>query len=251
MKRITALQEMRAYRRLFGGESVGFVPTMGALHEGHASLIRRARLENQHVVVSIYVNPTQFNNADDLAKYPRPIEKDLELADEAGADVVWTPEYDELYPDAYRYKVTEGEVSKTLEGEFRPGHFDGMLSVVLKLLNGAQPTRAYFGEKDWQQLSLVCGMVEALLVPTEIVPVATLREADGLAMSSRNVRLSDAERKIAPLLHQVLTQVDDPTRGTQILTEKGFRVEYIREWDGRRLAAAWLGNVRLIDNVEI
>lgn len=251
MKRITALQEMRAYRRLFGGESVGFVPTMGALHEGHASLIRRARLENQHVVVSIYVNPTQFNNADDLAKYPRPIEKDLELADEAGADVVWTPEYDELYPDAYRYKVTEGEVSKTLEGEFRPGHFDGMLSVVLKLLNGAQPTRAYFGEKDWQQLSLVRGMVEALLVPTEIVPVATLREADGLAMSSRNVRLSDAERKIAPLLHQVLTQVDDPTRGTQILTEKGFRVEYIREWDGRRLAAAWLGNVRLIDNVEI
>ncbi|MBX3016508.1 MAG: pantoate--beta-alanine ligase [Bdellovibrionaceae bacterium] len=251
MKRITALQEMRAYRRLFGGESVGFVPTMGALHEGHASLIRRARLENQHVVVSIYVNPTQFNNADDLAKYPRPIEKDLELADEAGADVVWTPEYDELYPDAYRYKVTESEVSKTLEGEFRPGHFDGMLSVVLKLLNGAQPTRAYFGEKDWQQLSLVRGMVEALLVPTEIVPVATLREADGLAMSSRNVRLSDAERKIAPLLHQVLTQVDDPARGTQILTEKGFRVEYIREWDGRRLAAAWLGNVRLIDNVEI
>ncbi len=251
MKRITALQEMRAYRRLFGGESVGFIPTMGALHEGHASLIRRARLENQHVVVSVYVNPTQFNNADDLAKYPRPIEKDLELADEAGADVVWTPEYDELYPDSYRYKVTEGEVSKTLEGEFRPGHFDGMLSVVLKLLNGAQPTRAYFGEKDWQQLSLVRGMVEALLVPTEIVPVATLREADGLAMSSRNVRLSDAERKIAPLLHQVLTQVDDPTRGTQILTEKGFRVEYIREWDGRRLAAAWLGNVRLIDNVEI
>lgn len=251
MKRITALQEMRAYRRLFGGETVGFVPTMGALHEGHASLIRRARLENQHVVVSVYVNPTQFNNADDLAKYPRPIEKDLELADEAGADVVWTPEYDELYPDAYRYKVTESEVSKTLEGEFRPGHFDGMLSVVLKLLNGAQPTRAYFGEKDWQQLSLVRGMVEALLVPTEIVPVATLREADGLAMSSRNVRLSDAERKIAPLLHQVLTQVDDPARGTQILTEKGFRVEYIREWDGRRLAAAWLGNVRLIDNVEI
>lgn len=251
MKRISSLQEIRAYRRLFGGESVGFIPTMGALHEGHVSLIQRARLENQHVVVSVYVNPTQFNNAEDLEKYPRPIEKDMELAKDAGADVLWTPEYAELYPDGYRYKVTEAEVSKILEGEFRPGHFDGMLSVVLKLLNGVQPTRAYFGEKDWQQLSLVRGMVESLLVPTEIVAVQTLREADGLAMSSRNVRLSPEERRIAPLLHQVLTQVDDPVRGTQILTEKGFRVEYIREWDGRRLAAAWLGPVRLIDNVEI
>lgn len=251
MRTITDLLELRAFRRQHEGDSVGFVPTMGALHDGHASLIRRARLENRVVIVSIFVNPTQFNNAEDLEKYPRPLAADLEVAREAGADAVWTPKYDELYPDGYRYKVTESETSKILEGEFRPGHFDGMLSVVLKLLNATQATRAYFGEKDWQQLSLVRGMAQALLLPLEIVAVPTLREADGLAMSSRNVRLSPEERRIAPLLHQVLTQVDDLQKATQILTEKGFRVEYIREWDGRRLAAAWLGNVRLIDNVEL
>lgn len=248
---LTTPAEIQRWRSQTRGESVGLVPTMGALHAGHAALISRARVENKHVVVSIYVNPTQFNDAEDLQKYPRPLEKDLQLAEEAGTDLVWTPTYDGLYPDRYRYKVTEAEVSKILEGEFRPGHFDGMLSIVLKLLNAVSPTRAYFGEKDYQQLALVKDMAKAFLLPTEIVAVPTLRENDGLAMSSRNARLTPEERQLAPQIYRALTEVVDATDAERLLNGLGFRVEYLKDWNGRRLLAAWLGNVRLIDNVEL
>jgi len=248
---LTAPAEIRKWRSDQGNALVGFVPTMGALHAGHASLIRQAKEQNQLVVVSIYVNPTQFNNSDDLEKYPRPLEADLKIAKEAGADVVWTPTYEGLYPDGYQVKVTESNISRQLEGEFRPGHFDGVLTVVLKLLNVVNPTHAYFGEKDFQQLQLIRKMVEALLLPIKIVPVPTLRESDGLAMSSRNVRLSESERKLAPEIYRVLTQIKNPTEAESELIRLSFKVEYLKEWEGRRLIAAWLGKVRLIDNVQI
>lgn len=250
MKVLTSAVEVKNWRKSLGEQSLGFVPTMGALHAGHASLIQKAKLENAAVAVSIFVNPTQFNNAEDLEKYPRPLNADLEAAREAGADMVWTPTYDDLYPDGYSFKLTESKESRLLEGEFRPGHFDGVLTVVMKLLNATQATRAYFGEKDFQQLHLIQKMTQAFLMPVEIVPVPTLRETDGLAMSSRNVRLSDQERQLAPQIYQVLTQIKDPTEAVARLTSLGFRVEYLKEWEGRRLIAAWLGKVRLIDNVE-
>lgn len=180
----------------WAGKSVGFVPTMGALHAGHRSLLERARAENDRVVLSVFVNPTQFNDPVDLANYPRTLEADVALARDC-VDVVLAPQPEEIYRDAYRYRVTETEFSRRWEGAYRQGHFDGVLTIVLKLLNAVQPARAYFGEKDWQQLQLVRGMVDALLVPVEIVACPTVREADGLALSSRNRRLSELGRKHA------------------------------------------------------
>lgn len=228
---------------------VGFVPTMGALHAGHASLLKAARAENDFVVLSIFVNPTQFNNSEDLAKYPRTMDADLDIAKTSGVDLVWTPDYGDLYPDNYRYKVSENENSQILCGAFRPGHFDGVLTVVMKLLNVVAPTSAYFGEKDFQQLTLIQDMVRAFFMPMKIVAIATLRESDGLAMSSRNVRLSPGERQLAPEIYRTLSTIEDLEAARTHLETKGFRVEYLQDWRGRRLIAAWLGAVRLIDNV--
>ena len=188
-----SVAEWRALRNSpeWAGRSVGFVPTMGALHAGHEALLARARAENEHVVLSVFVNPTQFNDSNDLARYPRTLEADIELA-RPHADAVFAPAPEEFYPDGYRYRVTENELSRRWEGAHRPGHFDGVLTVVLKLFNAVQPTRAYFGEKDWQQLQLVRGMAAALLLPVDVVACPTVRDADGLALSSRNRRLSAA-----------------------------------------------------------
>jgi pantoate--beta-alanine ligase len=246
------LAEWRALRASpeWRGRTIGFVPTMGALHAGHAELLRRARAENERVVLSIFVNPTQFNDANDLARYPRTLEADLELA-RPSIDAALAPAAEEFYPDGYRYRVMETALSRRWEGEHRPGHFDGVLTVVLKLLNLVQPDRAYFGEKDWQQLQLVRGMTDALLLPVEIVACPTVRDADGLALSSRNRRLSGAARARAANFPAVLRSAPDAAAAATALAAEGFEVDYVDDVDGRRLGAVRLEGVRLIDNVAL
>lgn len=232
------------------GRRIGFVPTMGALHAGHVALLDRCRRENEVSVLSIFVNPTQFDNAEDLAKYPATLEKDREIAHKAGVDYILTPTYDLIYPDGYRYRVSEKGFSEKLCGAHRPGHFDGVLTVVMKLLNIVQPDRAYFGEKDYQQLQLVRDMVEAFFIETEIIPVKTVREPDGLAMSSRNVRLTPEQRAIAPAFHEALVVSATPEEAKARLKLAGFEVDYVEDIGSRRFGAVRLGGVRLIDNVE-
>ena len=231
------------------GLSLGVVPTMGALHDGHASLVRRSRAENDRTLVTIFVNATQFNDPADLERYPQTLDQDLAMLRHEGADAVLVPKYEDLYPDGYRYRVIESERSKTLEGALRPGHFDGVLTVVLRLLQIASAERAYFGEKDWQQLSLVRGMAKAFFLPTEIVGCPTVRADDGLALSSRNRLLSQADRRIAATFNRALIAASTPEDAALALRAAGFVVDYIVDEDGRRLGAVRLGGVRLIDNV--
>jgi len=230
--------------------SVGFVATMGALHAGHRSLLERARAENDRVVLSIFVNPTQFDDPADLGRYPRTLSADVELAGGL-ADHVLAPDPAEMYPDEYRYRMTEWTLSSRLEGAQRPGHFEGVLTVVLKLLNLVAPHRAYFGEKDWQQLQLVQGMVKALFLPVEIVPCPTVRDPDGLAISSRNARLSPHARAMAAAFPRMLRDSAGPEKAAQALAGAGFRVDYVEDLDAVRLGAVRLEDVRLIDNVRL
>jgi pantoate--beta-alanine ligase len=245
--------QMKALRQewLRAREAVGFIPTMGALHEGHMSLIRASRSRDSRVVVSIFVNPTQFNDKSDLANYPRPIEQDLKLLTENQVDAVFMPSAAEMYADQFNFEVHEKSLSQLLCGPGRPGHFDGMLTVVLKLLGIVGATRAYFGEKDFQQLRLIQEMVKAFFIDTEIVPCPTLREPDGLAMSSRNLRLTAEQRRLAPEIFQALTNLKTTDEVKSHLHELGFRVEYVSDQWNRRFVAAHLGQVRLIDNVAI
>ena len=252
-----SIASLRAWRKgLPAGTSVGFVPTMGALHAGHAALLKRARSENEMTVLSIYVNPTQFNQAEDFEKYPQTFESDLQVAEACSVDAILAPkDKQELYPDGYRYRVSENKFSKNLCGAHRPGHFDGVLSVVLKLFQIVSPTRAYFGEKDYQQLELIRGMQEAFFLPVEVIACETLRESSGLALSSRNMRLSPPELTLAPKLYQILKSQASSEEAARQLTVLGFEVEYLVDQDTssgkRRFVAAWLGKVRLIDNVKI
>jgi pantoate--beta-alanine ligase len=248
----TRLEDWRAHRAAMEklGQSVGFVPTMGALHAGHRALLEKARTENDRVVLSIFVNPTQFDDPADLERYPRALEADLALA-EGLADHVLVPEPREMYPDEYRYRMTEYTLSNRLEGAHRPGHFEGVLTVVLKLLNLVRPHRAYFGEKDRQQLELVQGMARALLLPIEIVPCPTVRDPDGVAMSSRNRRLSPAARAQAAAFPRILRHAADAAAASAALTAAGFSVDYVEDHDGVRLAAVRLEEIRLIDNVRL
>jgi pantoate--beta-alanine ligase len=199
MKIFTALPEWRDYRNSLAADPLGFVPTMGALHAGHMSLVKQSQRDDAATVVSIFVNPAQFNQVADLATYPRQGEQDLALLRQQEVDAVFMPPYQEMYPDDYRYRVSENELSQRLCGEHRPGHFDGVLSVVMKLLNLVRPDRAYFGEKDYQQLQLIRGMVAAFFLPVEIRSCPVVREADGLALSSRNQRLDAVQRPKAVL----------------------------------------------------
>ena len=249
MQHLPTIEALREWRHQVGGESLGFVPTMGARHSRHRALIERSVAENDHTLVSIFVNPTQFNDPKDCTTYPQPKEADLKLCKEAGVEAVFMPQYQALYPDGYTYRITEIEKSTVLEGEMRPGHFDGVLTVVMKLLLLADAGRAYFGEKDWQQLQLVKGLAEAFFLQTEIVGCPTVREEDGLALSSRNVRLSKSARILAPEFHRVLSAAVDCAMARAELESLGFDVEYIDERDGRRLGAVQLEGVRLIDNV--
>ncbi|MFN3239778.1 MAG: pantoate--beta-alanine ligase [Pseudomonadales bacterium] len=251
MRQISRLDEFRKARHDFAAKTVGFVPTMGALHPGHAELIKASVAENDVTVLSIYVNQTQFNNPQDLQNYPDLLAEDLALAESLGVDLVLTPDYEQMYPDGYRYQVDENQFSQTLCGEHRPGHFTGVLTVVMKLLNIVRPDKAYFGEKDCQQLKLIEGMVDAFFMDVAIRAVPTVREADGLAMSSRNLNLTPEERQIAPALQAVISSDLSDLEAQESLEAKGFVVDYLQTIDGRRFAAATLGKVRLIDNVEV
>jgi len=223
---------------------------MGALHAGHSSLLSQARAQNDIVVLSIFVNPTQFNQAADFEKYPQTWESDLKVAEAAGVDVVFSPSITtELYPEGYRFEVREKEFSKSLCGAFRPGHFEGVLTVVMKLLNLVQADQAYFGEKDYQQFSLIRDMARDFFIATKIIPCETIREKNGLALSSRNMRLSPEGREKASALYRNLISAISVSDGIRDLQRLGFEVEYFEEKQGRRFVAAWIEGVRLIDNV--
>lgn len=232
-------------------KTIGFVPTMGALHEGHGSLIQKARLQNDLVVLSIFVNRIQFNDSADYEKYPHSLSEDLSLAAELEVDFVFLPDESELYPFGTNYLVSEKSFSKKLCGAHRPGHFDGVLTVVLKLLQIVRPHTCYLGEKDYQQLLLISGMIADYFLQTKIVPIKTVRDKNGLALSSRNRRLSPQGRQLAANLFQVLQRKLDLQEAKEILTQKGFQVEYLEDYDNRRYAAVWLEGIRLIDNVEL
>ena len=250
MRVFTKIKEWQEFRSSLT-DSLGFVPTMGALHEGHLSLVKKSLNENKNTLVSIFVNPTQFNDPKDFEKYPKTLDQDLALLRNLGCQFVLLPENNELYPDEYRYQIEEKELSQVLCGPFRPGHFKGMLTVVMKLLQIAQSTRAYFGEKDFQQYLLIKGMAESFFLKTEIISGETVREDDGLAMSSRNVRLSPGNREKAKKLSSLLMSGKSIQEIKDLLRKDGFEVDYVEEMFDRRIAAAKIGEVRLIDNVKI
>lgn len=245
------LAEWMERRSGISGRSIGFVPTMGALHAGHASLMERARRENEVVVVSIFVNPTQFNDPRDLERYPRTLEGDLALLERLGVDEVFTPTSAELYPNGYCFRLEADRMTTLMEGAHRPGFLQGVMTVVMKLLNVVRADNAYFGEKDYQQLRCVAEMADDFFLPTKIVACETVREASRLAMSSRNVLLSPEGRTRAAWIYRALTTAASAAEARSILEAEGFRVDYVEEHWGRRFAAAFLEGVRLIDNVPL
>ena len=275
MKTVHTIREAREWRR--GGGSVGLVPTMGYLHAGHLSLVERARRENDRVAASLFVNPTQFGPSEDLARYPRDVERDTRLLEAAGCDLLFAPSVEEMYPAGFETAVDVGSVSTPLEGARRPGHFRGVATVVLKLFGILQPDRSYFGQKDAQQLAVIKKMVRDLDVPVDVRACPTVRETDGLAMSSRNVYLDPDDRRAAPALHRALAAARDRwaagERDAEALrralrsvleAEPRIRVDYVsvadpvtcRELDrveGAALlsVAAAVGKARLIDNVVV
>jgi pantoate--beta-alanine ligase len=249
VRTVRTIAELR--RALDPSRTTGLVPTMGAFHAGHLALFRAAREESDLVIVSLFVNPAQFDAREDLERYPRNEERDTRLADEAGVDVLFRPAVEELYPPGYQTWVEVEELSRPLEGRFRPGHFRGVATVCCKLFNIVRPQRAYFGQKDAQQVAVVRRMVRDLDLEVEIRVLPTVRDADGLAVSSRNVLLSPAERESALALpHALATR--DPERARALLN--GLEVDYleIADFEPRVLAAAVrVGNTRLIDNVPL
>jgi len=261
------------------GKTIGLVPTMGALHDGHLSLVRQAKKNCDVVCVTLFVNPTQFGPGEDFSAYPRDEEKDKALLQSVGADLLYAPSVDEMYPDGTAATISAGKLGSVLDGKFRPGHFDGVATVVARLFAHSTPDKAFFGEKDYQQLLVIKQMVAQQKIPVEITGVATVRENDGLALSSRNAYLNTDERKIAPLLYQTMAAtaqkfVDGAPSHELIVTAEqklinaGFAsVDYIALVDGgtlepleiysptaspvRILGAAKLGRARLIDNLAV
>jgi len=273
-ERITSLSREAGSR----GERIGFVPTMGALHEGHLSLVRRASQLSDHVVLSVFVNPTQFGAGEDLEKYPRDLARDADLAREAGADLLYAPEAADVYPPGYKTYVNVEGLDSILEGASRPGHFRGVATVVAKLLHRVAPHVALFGEKDAQQAALIKKMVKDLEMDVEIVTCPTVREPDGLALSSRNAFLSPAERRAAPVLYRALKKAEtavakegerDPKRIMEriretIAAEFSVALDYVAVVDAETLdvveqirgtvlipIAARIGATRLIDNITV
>lgn len=248
MKVFKSISSYKAWRKK--QKDLAFVPTMGALHEGHIELVKKAQKKCKTVVVSIFVNPTQFNNPEDLKKYPRTLKEDLALLKKAKVAAVFLPTEKMLYPDNYLYKVSEEKMSNLLCGAHRPGHFTGVLTVVMKLLNIVRPAYAFFGEKDYQQLKLIEGMASAFFMDCKIVPVATVREKSGLALSSRNRRLSSEALEKATLISKLLKKPNENVEQIKkILLEEGFKVDYVEDHWKRRFVAASIDGVRLIDNM--
>jgi pantoate--beta-alanine ligase len=279
LKVLTSISEARSWLARSHGmsDSLGLVPTMGALHDGHLSLIKKCKKENKITAVSIFVNPTQFNDESDFKNYPRNFEKDFEMITQLNCDIIFAPDPVDMYPDEDRRIFDFGNLDKTMEGVHRPGHFNGVAQIVSKLLSLIKPQRAYFGEKDFQQLAIIRSLVKILKLPVEIVACPTIRESDGLAMSSRNELLSINERKLASIISRTLFQAvemknkppveelkDLVTR--TINSEPGLDVEYfaiidseslspLDRWTGglecRACIAVRCGQVRLIDNMNI
>lgn len=245
IRSVDALRKWRAQHT----ESIGLVMTMGCLHAGHAALLRESVKHNDITVLTIFTNPTQFNQITDFESYPKTVEADIALAEACQVDVIFMPAYQEMYPDDYGYRVSETELSRVMEGKHRPGHFEGMLTIVSKMMILVRATRAYFGEKDYQQLQLVRGMAKALFIETDIIGIPTVRESNQLALSSRNTRLSVDQKAVAARFPQILLTAKTTEHATQCLCAEGFDVEYIEEYGGRRMGAVCLDGVRLIDNV--
>ena len=276
VRRVTGLREVVAGWRSAGAR-VGLVPTMGALHAGHVALVRRAREDCSRVVASLFVNPIQFNKPGDLKGYPRDEASDAAKFEAEGVDLLFAPDVAEVYTEGFATKVSVPALSDCLCGLARPGHMDGVATVVAKLLNQCQPDVAYFGEKDFQQLQIIRRMTADLNIPVEIVAVPTVREADGLALSSRNLLLSPEQRAVAPAMHRVLRAAVDQLAGggpaaepviaaaRTAIVAAGFEgLDYLElraeadltaleraDRPARLFAAAWLGGVRLIDNVPV
>ncbi len=277
MIRCTTVEHYQSlYPRL--AAPIGFVPTLGGLHEGHLALIRRARAENATVVVSVYLNPTQFNNPDDLATYPADLDEDIRLLENEKVDVLWMPSHEEMYPEGLKTRTDwwPGRLAEVLEGQYRPGHFEGVITVVRRLFDIIRPHRAYFGMKDYQQLKIVQRLAADLYPGLEIVPVPTVRDSDGLALSSRNRRLSPAGRRTAAHLPRTLHSArrrllqGDPVSAVleearRDLQRHGIEVEYFELVDAETLepvrrilpgnyllcTAVYVEGVRLIDNVPV
>lgn len=274
-REIHPLKAFLVEKRL-SGHTIGFVPTMGALHEGHLSLIHSSRNENNITVCSIFVNPAQFNNPSDLQKYPRTLEKDIQLLESVGCDVLFCPEAGEMYASQHIVHFDFGELDKTMEGQFRPGHFSGVALVVSKLFHIIEPTVAYFGQKDWQQFAIIRQLVKDLSFNVILKSAPIIRESDGLAMSSRNTRLTNDQRKRAVVLFEVLNESIDLLRKRNSISQvKDFvkkrlegspdiKLEYFEVADSENLKllnnveesispilciAAFVGDVRLIDNL--
>lgn len=254
MKILRCMDQWRELRTSLNGR-IGFVPTMGALHQGHLSLLQASAADNELTVLSIYVNATQFNDPNDFAKYPNTLEDDLAQAEAAGVDVVLVPDYGQMYADGFRYQVTETEFSSELCGTDRPGHFTGVLTVVMKLLNLVRADRAYFGLKDYQQYRLIRDMCATFFMPTEIVGCDIVREADGLAMSSRNRLLGPKARQLAGRFNRLLAEATSDELACLSLQTAGMQVAYVNSVGQRRCGAVVLGEgsdaVRLIDNVPL
>lgn len=251
MQTIDSLQNWKEIRAELQNQTIGFVPTMGNLHAGHVSLLQRSKNENAITALSIFINPTQFNNSEDLKNYPQTLAADLKLAKQQKIDYVLLPKYEEIYADNYRYKICEAEQSKKLCGEHRPGHFEGVLTVVMKLLNLVKPNKAYFGEKDFQQLELIEGMVKAFYLETQIIPCPIIRDAQGLALSSRNNRMTQEQYQFALRFPELLQANKDPHEIKKLLEQTGFIVDYVEDYQGRRFGAVKVGDIRLIDNIKI
>jgi pantoate--beta-alanine ligase len=274
----TVAQDLAGLRKALTASAreggVALVPTMGALHVGHGSLIELARKHAKTVVVSLFVNPTQFGPNEDFAKYPRMLESDIAMAKDAGATIIYTPTVEDIYPAGFASNLSAGPLSTVLEGMSRPGHFDGVATVVAKLLLRVMPDVAIFGEKDYQQLCVIRRVVADLDIPVDIIGAPTLREADGLALSSRNAYLSKEERAVAPKIYEVLNDIAARIKlgnvsatldlGKQMLATTGFVPDYMALCNGtslelldatlpgaRLLVAAKLGKTRLIDNIAV
>lgn len=249
---IDSFAEWKQLKKSFVGKKIGFVPTMGHLHQGHLSLCAKSQSENDITVVSIFVNPTQFNDAQDLALYPRTLEADMALLEQQGVDYCLVPDANELYADNYHYQISETTLSQTLEGPLRPGHFTGVLTIVMKLLLGVGCQKAYFGEKDFQQYQLISGMAKSFLMDCEIVLCPSIRELGGLPFSSRNSRLSVEERALANKFSAIFLQkqlsLDEIQRK---LEEENIRIDYLTEVDNRRFVAVRIGPIRILDNYDI